>query len=87
MYSIKEFDSLLSTAGLKKVEGMTLGFGSFSFLSYKLLPDSIGVKVHHKLQSLADRRFPVLRSTGAQYIVLAKKFGPHPTVIPDRRSS
>ncbi len=75
MYSIKEFDAFLSTVGLEKVEGTTLGFGPFSFLNYKLLPDSVGVKLHHKLQSLADRGFPLIRSTGAQYIVLARKFG------------
>ncbi len=73
MYSIRQFDALLSMVGLHKLEGMTLGFGPFSFLNCKLLPDSVGVKLHHKLQSFADGGFPLIRSAGAEYIVLAKK--------------
>jgi ubiquinone/menaquinone biosynthesis C-methylase UbiE len=77
MYSLREFDSLLSGVGLRKLEGRTMGFGPFSFFSYKLLSESFGIKVHCKLQSLADRGFPVLRSTGTQYIVLAAKLDPN----------
>lgn len=76
MYSLSEFDSLLSVVGLRKLEGRTMGFGPFSFFSYKLLPESLGIKVHHKLQSLADRGLPLLRSTGSQYLVLATKVAP-----------
>jgi SAM-dependent methyltransferase len=73
MHSIKEFDALLSVVGLEKLEAMTLGFGSFSFFNRRLFPDPWEVKAHQRLQSLADRGFPLIRSTGAQYIVLAKK--------------
>jgi len=76
-YSLREFDSLLSGVGLKKLEGRTMGFGPFSFFSYKPLSESFGIKVHCKLQSLADRGFPVLRSTGTQYLVLAAKLDPN----------
>ncbi len=76
MYSIKEFDAFLSAAGLEKLDGMTLGFGPFSFLNYKLLPDSVGIRMHYKLQGLADQGVPLIRAAGAQYIVLAKKSGP-----------
>lgn len=75
MHSLQEFDGLVSSAGLEKLEGMTLGFGPFSFFGYHLLPDSLGVRVHRKLQGLADSGFPILRSTGTQYIVLARKLG------------
>jgi ubiquinone/menaquinone biosynthesis C-methylase UbiE len=75
-YSLRQFDSLLSVAGLRKLEGRTIGFGPFSFFSRKLLPEPLGIKLHHELQSLADRGFPVLRSTGTQYIVLAAKPDP-----------
>lgn len=74
MYSIKKFDAFLSPVGLEKLEGMTLGFGPFTFFNCKLLPDSIGLKIHQKLQSLADRHIPLIRAVGAQYIVLARKF-------------
>jgi len=76
-YSIKEFDAHLATAGLEKVEGMTLGFGPFTFLNFKLLTEALGVTLHHKLQRLADRRFPVIRSAGVEYVVLAKRSGSH----------
>jgi SAM-dependent methyltransferase len=75
MYSRKEFDAALAAAGLQKLQGATLGFGPFSFLNFNFLSEPAGIKVHEKLQALADRRVPVLRSTGAQYIVLAKKPG------------
>jgi len=72
-YSLKHFDALISQAGLCKLEGKTLGFGPFSMFKRKLLPDPVGVKVHQKFQSLANRQFPVIRSTGAVYVVLAQK--------------
>lgn len=74
-YSRNQFDTHLAAAGLRKVEWRTLGFGPFSFLNCNLFSDSRGVALHHKLQTLADRGLPVLRSTGAQYIVLATKPG------------
>ncbi len=73
MYSIRQLDSFLSAAGLRKVEGRTLGFGPFSFLNHEFLSDSIAIKLHHQLQRLADRRFPVTRSTGIEYVVLARR--------------
>jgi ubiquinone/menaquinone biosynthesis C-methylase UbiE len=76
MYSHREFDSVLAAAGLKKLEGRTMGFGPFSFFNRKVFSESFGIKVHHNLQRLADRGFPVLRSTGTQYLVLATKPGP-----------
>jgi len=37
------------------------------------LPRSIGLKLEHRLQSLANRGAPLLRSIGSQYLVLARK--------------
>jgi len=73
LHSIREFDASLAAAGLQKIEGRTVGFGPFSFLGQKLLPDSTGVRVHRWLQNLADREVPVIRSSGTHYIVLARK--------------
>jgi SAM-dependent methyltransferase len=73
LLSIREFDASLKTAGLEKIEGRTVGFGPFSFLGQKVLPDSTGVKVHHWLQNLADQGVPIVRSAGTHYIVLARK--------------
>jgi 2-polyprenyl-3-methyl-5-hydroxy-6-metoxy-1,4-benzoquinol methylase len=84
LHSIREFDDCLSAAGLTKIEGRTVGFGPFSFFGCKLLPDSLGVTVHHRLQDLADRGVPILRSMGTHYIVLARKGVT--TLAPSRRS-
>ena len=73
MHSPGEFDRALSRAGLLKVCGRTLGFGPFSFLGCPLLPAAVGVCLHHRLQRLADRGVPLIRSTGAQYIVVTQK--------------
>jgi ubiquinone/menaquinone biosynthesis C-methylase UbiE len=81
LHSIREFDASLAAAGFEKIEGKTVGFGPFSFLGRKMLPDSSGVRVHHWLQNLADRGVPVVRSAGTHYIVLARK-GVTPPVQP-----
>lgn len=73
LHSIREFDACLSAVGLEKIEARTVGFGPFSFLGCKLLPDSSGVKLHCRLQDLANRGVPILRSMGTHYIVLARK--------------
>jgi ubiquinone/menaquinone biosynthesis C-methylase UbiE len=73
MYSRRQFNSELGAAGLTCLGGETVGFGPFSFLSYRLLSDGLGLKIHNCLQSLADRDVSLLRSTGAQYIVVAQR--------------
>lgn len=72
-YSIRKFDSALRRAGLRKVDGVTVGFGPFSFFNRKLIPDTIGLSLHHRLQKLADRRAFALRSCGLTYVVAARK--------------
>jgi ubiquinone/menaquinone biosynthesis C-methylase UbiE len=72
-HSMHEFDDLLAGAMLEKERGKTLGFGPFTFLNYPLFSDSKGVRLHKRLQGLADRQFPFVRSTGCQYLVLARK--------------
>ena len=78
LHSIWEVDAALASAGLQKLEGRTLGFGPFSFLSIELVPATVGIKLHQKLQALADRGVPLLRSIGSQYLVLAQKIGVGP---------
>jgi ubiquinone/menaquinone biosynthesis C-methylase UbiE len=83
--SVRQLDSCLKTAGLKKIKRMTLGFGPFSFLGKIVFPDSTGIKIHGKLQALADRRWPVLRSTGHVYVAVARKPGPAETMSTGER--
>ena len=72
-YSISRFDSMLRAAGFERMRGSTLGFGPFSILGWRFLPDSLGVRLHWMLQRLAERNAPVLRATGSQYLVMARK--------------
>jgi ubiquinone/menaquinone biosynthesis C-methylase UbiE len=73
MYLIKRFDAHLYEANLLNIKSTNLGFGPFTFLKHNIFPDQIGVSIHQKLQKYADKGYPILRSTGAQYIVLARK--------------
>jgi ubiquinone/menaquinone biosynthesis C-methylase UbiE len=57
MYSVRAFDRHLQSAGLSKKYSKVLGFGPFTLFNKKLLPNSIGVQLHHALQ----------------YVVLAEK--------------
>ena len=68
-----EFDQLLSTAGLEKVDSRIFGFGQFTFLHRPILPKRSAVAFHWRLQRLADRGLPFFRSAGSQYLVLARK--------------
>jgi ubiquinone/menaquinone biosynthesis C-methylase UbiE len=73
MHTTEEFDRLISSLGLEKVSGTAFGFGPFMLARRKLLPDRVGVFVHRKLQQGSDRGLAGLRSTGSQYLVLARK--------------
>jgi 2-polyprenyl-3-methyl-5-hydroxy-6-metoxy-1,4-benzoquinol methylase len=72
------FDAVLATTGLEKVSGVTAGFGPFTWLNRELLSFQRGVKLHSRLQRLADQGVALLRSTGCHYIVLARKPGDGP---------
>lgn len=71
-HSIRETDEILLQVGLHKVQGRTLGFGPFTFFKQKLLPNSLAIKLHCKLQSIADHQFPGLRLIGTEYVVMAR---------------
>jgi ubiquinone/menaquinone biosynthesis C-methylase UbiE len=74
-YWPREFDRLLDSAGLLKREAQTYGFGVFTFLGLRALPEALGLRLHARLQALADRGVRGIRSAGAHYIVVAEK--PH----------
>jgi ubiquinone/menaquinone biosynthesis C-methylase UbiE len=69
----RTFDRDLVAVGLKKQRGFTLGFGPFTFLGRSALRGKAAAVLQTKLQQLADERLPLLRSTGSQYMVVAKK--------------
>jgi 2-polyprenyl-3-methyl-5-hydroxy-6-metoxy-1,4-benzoquinol methylase len=72
-YRPRKFDHLVERSGLDIVRRGSFGFGPFTFCGRDLLSQSTGVRLHRSLQRLADRGTPILRSSGAQYIVMARK--------------
>ncbi len=72
-HSIRQLDRAVSKAGLAKVEGCTIGFGPFTFFGRDLMSNESGNRLNHTLQQMADRGIPILRSTGAHYIAVARK--------------
>jgi len=71
--SIGAIRRLLAAQNCETLHGTALGFGPFTFFDREILPHSLGVKLNRRLQSLASRGAPILRSSGAQYLILAKK--------------
>jgi ubiquinone/menaquinone biosynthesis C-methylase UbiE len=71
--SIPEFDGWLSTAGLTKVKGRTVGFGPFTYRGQQFLRETTAMRLQDRLQKLADLNLPGIRMSGAHYIVLARK--------------
>jgi 2-polyprenyl-3-methyl-5-hydroxy-6-metoxy-1,4-benzoquinol methylase len=72
-YSIGEFNRYLNDANLTSIKKTNIGFGPFTLLKRNIFSDRTGVKIHHRLQQYADIGYPILRSTGSQYVVLARK--------------
>jgi len=72
-HSPKEFNKSLCEAGLTILKSASVGFGPFTFLGHNVFSESIGMKINDRLQMYADNRYPILRSTGSQYIILAEK--------------
>jgi ubiquinone/menaquinone biosynthesis C-methylase UbiE len=73
MTSLRAMRQALAAQGFEERRGLAIGFGPFTFFGGEILPRSIGLKLEHRLQSLANRGAPLLRSTGSQYLVLARK--------------
>jgi 2-polyprenyl-3-methyl-5-hydroxy-6-metoxy-1,4-benzoquinol methylase len=72
-YSIQEFNQRLREVNLTKTRSTTMGFGPFTLFGHNIFSDRTGVKIHQRLQRYVDSDFPILRWTGSEYIVLARK--------------
>jgi ubiquinone/menaquinone biosynthesis C-methylase UbiE len=72
-YSPATFNRMLTGASFVPTRSAMLGFGPFGLMGRRIVPESVGVPVNRYLQSLADRGWPVLRSTGSQQLVLARR--------------
>jgi len=71
--SLGAFQRALDFEGLGVLDRVALGFGPFTILRRAILPRSVGLKLNNRLQSMANRGTPILRSSGSQYLFLAKK--------------
>jgi ubiquinone/menaquinone biosynthesis C-methylase UbiE len=69
----RELDRFVGAAGLEKRKSRTVGFGRFTLLGVPLLSIAQSVALHRRLQRLADRGVPVLRTAGMNYMVLATR--------------
>jgi 2-polyprenyl-3-methyl-5-hydroxy-6-metoxy-1,4-benzoquinol methylase len=75
-HSIREFNKNLFEVGLTVVKSKSVGFGPFTLFGHRLFSDAVGIKIQEKLQEYSDKGFPILRSSGSQYILLATKKPP-----------
>ena len=72
-HSADEIDELLAGARLRKEAAGTTGYGPFTFLKFKLFPGERGIRLHHRLERLAQRGAPGLKASGYAHVVLARK--------------
>jgi SAM-dependent methyltransferase len=71
--SLRAFRRTLASEGYQEMAGLALGFGPFTMFKREVLPSSVGLKLQDWLQSMAKRGVPIIRSSGSQYLVLARK--------------
>jgi ubiquinone/menaquinone biosynthesis C-methylase UbiE len=73
MYLPREINQHLGDADLTIIKSTSVGFGPFRILNHDVFSYRGGMKIQKKLQQYADKGYPILRSAGGQYIVLARK--------------
>jgi ubiquinone/menaquinone biosynthesis C-methylase UbiE len=66
-------DRTIERHGLQKMWSSTVGFGPFTVFNRPVCRDQAGVKLHMRLQAMADRNVSWIRGAGSHYLVLAKK--------------
>jgi ubiquinone/menaquinone biosynthesis C-methylase UbiE len=85
LHSVREFDRMLSAAGMQKVRGTTIGFGPFRFCGISLLPKTAELRLNDRLQGHVDRGVVALSLTGTHYLICATRLGPHLVTHSERR--
>ena len=73
LHAIAELDAMLAAAGVEKRRGAAYGFGPFTLLGRRALPDGVGVRLDRFLQQRVDAGSPALARHGAQYLVLGDR--------------
>jgi SAM-dependent methyltransferase len=72
-YSFKELYQNLSEVDLILMKNTNIGFGPFTLFDRSIFSDRVGVKIHQRLQQIADSGQLILRMCGSQYVILAVK--------------
>jgi ubiquinone/menaquinone biosynthesis C-methylase UbiE len=75
MHSHRQFDRMLTDAGMIKIDSTSFGYGPFTLLGRGILPPALGIRLNARLQDLSDSGLAPLGGLGAQYLVLARKSG------------
>jgi ubiquinone/menaquinone biosynthesis C-methylase UbiE len=73
VHSIRQLDCSARQAGLEKIRGIGVGFGPFSLFKREVLPRRAGLKLNERLQKMASREMPIVRSLGHVYVLVARK--------------
>jgi ubiquinone/menaquinone biosynthesis C-methylase UbiE len=73
MHTGRALRRMLRDGDMQVVSQSTVGFGPFTFLDRRLLPEWLGMWVHRRLQALADRGVRPVRSMGWHHLVVARR--------------
>jgi hypothetical protein len=73
LHSLDEVERMLSSAGLVKQKGQTIGHGPFTFMKRQVLSNRAGMEIHRRLQRRADRGNAWIAARGSTFIVAARK--------------
>jgi len=68
-----DFERWLSSLGLVKLKLRTVGFPPLTFRGRPVFGERTSIRLNNWLQGLADRDVPAIRSSGMDYIALARK--------------
>ena len=75
LHSRKQVERWLDASGLRCEVWRSFGFLPLTLFGRKLLPSTADLAFHGRLQGLARRGVPGVRTVGAQYLFVARKQG------------
>lgn len=73
--SLRDVEGWLSSLGLEKVKAKTVGFEPLTFHGRPVFGERTSIRLNRWLQWLADHNAPIIRSSGMDYVVLARLKG------------
>jgi len=73
MYTLREVEDMVASAGLSKVKVSTVAFGPFTFMRIPLITQKASIRLSRRLQNLANQGVSPFRYLGCDHIVLARR--------------